>query len=315
MTSAHAHGADRRPAARRDHRREPAPHRRAVRRPRGARRPPPGLPRDLRASSGSRSTARRARCSPAACSKGDRVGIWSPNRYEWVVLQYATARIGAILVNINPAYKAAELEYALRPVRRQRARAWPAASGRRDYVAMLAEVRGRCPALRDALVLDDDWDDVPGRRRARRATRSSPSARRRCSSTTRSTSSTRRARPASPRARRSRTTTSSTTRYFIGERCATPSATASASRCRSTTASAWCSATSPAPPTARASSCPARRSTPLAVLETVAGRALHLALRRADDVHRRARPPALRRASTCRRCAPASWPARRARSR
>src|SRR4051812_14977164 len=36
---------------------------------------------------------------------GDRVGIWSPNRYEWVVLQYATARIGAILVNINPAYK------------------------------------------------------------------------------------------------------------------------------------------------------------------------------------------------------------------
>ena len=38
--------------------------------------------------------------------KGDRVGIWSPNRFEWVVIQYATARIGAILVNINPAYKA-----------------------------------------------------------------------------------------------------------------------------------------------------------------------------------------------------------------
>jgi fatty-acyl-CoA synthase len=46
--------------------------------------------------------------------KGDRVGIWAPNRYEWVVLQYAAARVGAILVNINPAYKAAELEYALR---------------------------------------------------------------------------------------------------------------------------------------------------------------------------------------------------------
>ncbi len=45
--------------------------------------------------------------------KGDRVGIWSPNRYEWVVTQYATARIGAILVNINPAYKTAELRYAL----------------------------------------------------------------------------------------------------------------------------------------------------------------------------------------------------------
>ena len=46
--------------------------------------------------------------------KGDRVGIWAPNRYEWVVIQYATARVGAILVNINPAYKAAELEYALK---------------------------------------------------------------------------------------------------------------------------------------------------------------------------------------------------------
>ena len=42
--------------------------------------------------------------------RGDRVGIWSPNRYEWVVVQYATARIGAVLVNINPAYRTAELE-------------------------------------------------------------------------------------------------------------------------------------------------------------------------------------------------------------
>src|SRR5262245_58072756 len=45
--------------------------------------------------------------------KGDRIGIWSPNRFEWVIVQYATARIGAILVNINPAYKAHELEYVL----------------------------------------------------------------------------------------------------------------------------------------------------------------------------------------------------------
>ena len=45
--------------------------------------------------------------------KGERVGVWAPNRYEWVVVQYATARVGAILVNINPAYKAVELEYAL----------------------------------------------------------------------------------------------------------------------------------------------------------------------------------------------------------
>lgn len=47
---------------------------------------------------------------------GDRVGIWSPNRVEWLVTQFATARIGAILVNINPAYRLAELEYALNKV-------------------------------------------------------------------------------------------------------------------------------------------------------------------------------------------------------
>jgi len=46
--------------------------------------------------------------------KGDRVGIWSPNNVEWVIVQFATAKIGAILVNINPAYRSSELEYALR---------------------------------------------------------------------------------------------------------------------------------------------------------------------------------------------------------
>src|SRR5207248_8661563 len=46
--------------------------------------------------------------------KGDRVGIWSPNCAEWVLVQYATAKIGAILVNINPAYRTSEVEYALR---------------------------------------------------------------------------------------------------------------------------------------------------------------------------------------------------------
>src|ERR671936_1376367 len=83
--------------------------------------------------------------------KGDRVGIWAPNRYEWVVLQYATARIGAILVNINPAYKTAELEYALN----QSGVSLLILSARfrtNDYVAMLGEVRGRCKELREALV-------------------------------------------------------------------------------------------------------------------------------------------------------------------
>src|SRR3954470_22652676 len=77
---------------------------------------------------------------------GDRVGVWSPNRFEWVVLQYATARVGAILVTINPAYKATELEYALN---KSGVSFLALASRFRqcDYAATLAEVRDRCPAL------------------------------------------------------------------------------------------------------------------------------------------------------------------------
>jgi fatty-acyl-CoA synthase len=88
--------------------------------------------------------------------KGDRIGIWAPNRYEWVVLQYAAARVGAILVNVNPAYKQAELEYALRQSGVSllvMARGFRAS----DYTSMLAEVRERLPDLREALVLEDDW--------------------------------------------------------------------------------------------------------------------------------------------------------------
>ena len=90
---------------------------------------------------------------------GDRVGIWAPNRYEWVVIQYATARIGAILVTINPAYKAAELEYALA---RTGVSLLVLARGFRqsDYVAMLDEVRPQCPLLRETVVLEDDWEDL-----------------------------------------------------------------------------------------------------------------------------------------------------------
>jgi fatty-acyl-CoA synthase len=89
--------------------------------------------------------------------KGDRVGIWSPNRFEWVLVQYATARIGAILVNINPAYRTAELEYVLNQAGISflvLARAFRQA----DYSGMLGEVRGRCPELKEALVLEDGWE-------------------------------------------------------------------------------------------------------------------------------------------------------------
>src|SRR5258708_6337094 len=88
---------------------------------------------------------------------GDRVGIWSPNRFEWVVVQYATAAMGAILVNINPAYRTSELEYALN----QSGISFlilAAAFRQADYKAMLAEVKGKCPGLREALVLEDGWE-------------------------------------------------------------------------------------------------------------------------------------------------------------
>ena len=93
--------------------------------------------------------------------KGDRVGIWAPNRHEWVVVQYATARIGAILVNVNPAYKATELEYALR---KAGVSVLVLARGFRqtDYVEMLAEVRAGCSALREAIVLEDGWETLLG---------------------------------------------------------------------------------------------------------------------------------------------------------
>ncbi|HBH40970.1 MAG TPA: AMP-binding protein, partial [Rhizobiales bacterium] len=89
--------------------------------------------------------------------QGDRVGIWSPNRYEWVIVQYATAAIGAILVNINPAYRTSELEYALN---QSGISLLILAAGFRqaDYAAMLAEVKSRCPELKEALVLEDGWD-------------------------------------------------------------------------------------------------------------------------------------------------------------
>ncbi len=89
--------------------------------------------------------------------KGDRVGIWSPNRYEWVITQYATAAMGAILVNINPAYRTSELEYALNQSGISLL-ILAAAFRQADYRAMLAEVKGRCPELREALVLEDGWE-------------------------------------------------------------------------------------------------------------------------------------------------------------
>jgi fatty-acyl-CoA synthase len=93
-------------------------------------------------------------------AKGDRVGIWSPNRAEWTVTQYATAKIGAILVNINPAYRTSELEYVLNQsgckllIAAQRLKT-------SDYAAMIAEVRPRCADLEQVVLLDSDaWREL-----------------------------------------------------------------------------------------------------------------------------------------------------------
>ena len=90
---------------------------------------------------------------------GDRLGIWAPNCAEWALVQYATAKIGVVLVNVNPAYRTHEVEYALR----QSGCRWLIAAPSfktSDYVAMVAEVRGELPDLERVLFLDtDEWSD------------------------------------------------------------------------------------------------------------------------------------------------------------
>ncbi|MEV4144790.1 AMP-binding protein [Amycolatopsis sp. NPDC049691] len=89
--------------------------------------------------------------------KGDRVGIWSPNRAEWTFLQYATAKIGAILVNINPAYRSHELEYVLNQAGIRLLVASDAFKTS-DYPAMVEEVREKCAALEHVVILGGpDW--------------------------------------------------------------------------------------------------------------------------------------------------------------
>lgn len=90
--------------------------------------------------------------------KGDRVGIWAPNCAEWFLVQFATARIGAILVNINPAYRTSELEYVLRQAG---VRMLVAAERFKssDYVAMIEQVRLNCVALEQVLILGTpEWN-------------------------------------------------------------------------------------------------------------------------------------------------------------
>jgi fatty-acyl-CoA synthase len=90
--------------------------------------------------------------------KGDRVGIWAPNCAEWMLTQFAAAKIGAILVNINPAYRVRELEFVLK---QSGTRMLIAAQRLKtsDYAAMIEEVRPRCPRLEIVVMLGSpSWD-------------------------------------------------------------------------------------------------------------------------------------------------------------
>ena len=100
--------------------------------------------------------------------KGDRIGIWSPNRCEWVLIQFAAARLGLVLVNINPAYRLSELEYALNKVG-CKAIVCAKSFKSSDYIGMLRKLAPeldscepgqlqseRLPQLRTVVVMDDD---------------------------------------------------------------------------------------------------------------------------------------------------------------
>ncbi|HEU4490898.1 MAG TPA: AMP-binding protein [Jiangellales bacterium] len=92
--------------------------------------------------------------------KGDRVGIWAPNCAEWVLVQYATARIGAILVNVNPAYRVHELSYVLN---QSGVRLLVSAESFKtsDYRAMVDDVRRDAHGLeRTVFIGTGDWDDL-----------------------------------------------------------------------------------------------------------------------------------------------------------
>ncbi|QUQ69478.1 fatty-acyl-CoA synthase [Kutzneria sp. CA-103260] len=93
-------------------------------------------------------------------AKGDRVGIWAPNCAEWVLAQYATAKLGAILVNINPAYRVHELEFVLNQAEVATLIATPTFKTS-DYEAMINEVRPNCPALATVLLIGrPEWTEL-----------------------------------------------------------------------------------------------------------------------------------------------------------
>jgi fatty-acyl-CoA synthase len=93
----------------------------------------------------------------AGLEKGDRVGIWAPNCAEWTLVQYATAKAGIVLVNVNPAYRTHELAYAVNQSG-MRLLISAASFKTSDYRSMVEQVRDDCRALERVVYLDtDDW--------------------------------------------------------------------------------------------------------------------------------------------------------------
>jgi len=93
-------------------------------------------------------------------AKGDRVGIWSPNNAEWALLQYATSRLGIIMVNINPAYRTHELAYALEQSGCRGLVAVPTFKTS-DYGAMVTELRPTLPDLEHVIFIGtNDWTEL-----------------------------------------------------------------------------------------------------------------------------------------------------------
>jgi fatty-acyl-CoA synthase len=94
---------------------------------------------------------------------GDRVGIWAPNCPEWTLLQYATAKVGAVLVNVNPAYRSHELAYVVNQSG-MRLLVSAVAHKSSDYRSMVEQVRSDCPALTDVVFIGEaGWDHLVAR--------------------------------------------------------------------------------------------------------------------------------------------------------
>ena len=222
-----------------------------------------------------------------------------------------------ILVNINPAYRTHEVAYVARAVRAAACCVAATEFKTSDYRAMVDEVAPDLPQLERVVFLGHrDWDAASSAG-AKRSIADDPSPGGRPSSAfddpinIQYTSGT----TGFPKGATLSHHNILNNGYFIGEGCGYTEADRVCIpvpfyHCFGMVLGNLACTTHGA-----AMVVPAPAFEPRATLEAVAGRALHEPVRRADDVHRRARAPRLRDATTCRRCAPGSWPARRARSR